>query len=195
MIVDGLRLGHETRDDAGERAELREVGQDGLDVVGALVVAELLLGVGVGDEEVHVGVGVRGVRGHLGPRRGELVAVADDEVDVLVDVGLGGGSGVGVGGVLLGLEHLPVGVLLDGSLEGLVVGLVRGRRCWQDHQRGRGTDDDRGCAWTWFFPSTVRARVRPLSLTPLLPGRAEGSADTRRHRVTERPVGLEPSDD
>ena len=122
--ADGLVLGHEASDDTGEGAQLREVGKDGLDVVGVLVVAHLGLGVGVGDEEVDVGVALGGVGDDLGPRGGELVAVADDEVDVLVDVGLGGGGGVGVGGVLLGLEHLPISVLFAGALERLVVALV-----------------------------------------------------------------------
>ena len=122
--ADALRLGHETGDDAGQRARLDEVRQHGLDVVEVLVIAHLGLWVGVGDEEVDVGVLVCRAGDDLCPVGGKLVAVADDEVDVLVDVGLGGGGGVRVRRVLLGLEHLPVGVLVDGTLEGLVVALV-----------------------------------------------------------------------
>ena len=73
---------------------------------------------------MHVGVRLGGLGDDLGPVGAELVARGDDEVDVLVDVGLGGRGGIGGGSVLLGLEHLPLGVLLAGLLQRLVVALA-----------------------------------------------------------------------
>ena len=135
--ADAVRLRHEARHDAGKGTRLLEVDLDGLEVVERLIIREIGRGVGVRHEEVHVGVGVGGLGDDLGPVGAELVASGDDEVDVLVDVGLGCRGGIGGGGVLLGLEHLPLGVVLAGLLEGLIVALAPATV-------ERGTGDDEG---------------------------------------------------
>ena len=117
-------VGHEARHHAGKGTGLLEVYLHRLDLLKSLIVGEVGGGVGVGHKEVNVGVRLRRLGHYVAPRRDKLVASGDDEVDVLIHIRLRRRSRVRRGGVLLRLEHLPVGVRLDGLGERLIVALA-----------------------------------------------------------------------
>jgi hypothetical protein len=110
MKANLARVGHEARHHACKGTRLLEVHLHRLDLLEGLVVCEVGGGVGVGHEEVHVGVRIRRLGNHVAPRRDKLVASGNDEVDVLVHIGLRRRSRIGRGSVLLRLKHLPVGM-------------------------------------------------------------------------------------